>query len=253
MIKELMEWIGETWIRYWGDGWYQYLFFIAVIYLLVRKRKDENIKALLLYSGCALFVFVCPFTAWIMGKCIGKSVYWRVLWLVPTVPVIGIAAVHMIRNRRRSVRVLLTVAFVGSIAVCGKSMTGAENYVIARNFQQVPDEVAQICSLIRQDAAGKKIYLAADDHIASYARVYDPSIYMPYGRGGKSARGKRASSLYKEIMLGGDYKRVASLAARLRCNYVVGVVHDLSQISFMEERGYYEIGTVNDYRIFAKK
>lgn len=253
MMREIVKEIGETWIRYWGEGGYQYLFLAAVIYLLIRKRKDGNTRAMLLYVGCMLFVFACPFTAWIIGKCIGTSVYWRVLWLVPAVPVIGIAAVDIIRNKRKPIRLLLMAVFIGMIAVCGKSMISAGNYVIAHNFQQVPDEVAQICTLIRQDAGENKVYLATDDHIASYARVYDPSIYMPYGRGGKSARGKRAARLYKEIMLGGDYERVAALAKRLKCNYVVGVVHDLSQIVFMEEKGYYEIGTVNDYRIFSKK
>ncbi len=252
-MKEIMKWIGETWTLYWGDGGYQYLFAAAVIYLLVKKKKDGNRKALLLYTGCILLVFTCPFTAWIMGKCIGTSVYWRVLWLVPAVPVIGIAAVDLIRNQRKAVKILLMAVLVSGGVLCGKSMTSAGNYVIAHNFQQVPDEVAQICTVIRQDAGDKKVYLATDDHIASYARVYDPSIYMPYGRGGKSARGKRAYRLYTEIMLGGDYEKVAYLAAKLKCSYVVGVVHDPSQIVFMEEKGYYQIGAVNDYRIFAKK
>ena len=248
-----MEWVAGIWTQYWGGGFYQFLFLVSAVYLLIRKRKDSSIGPLLCYTVCILLVFACPVSAWIIRRCIGKSVYWRVLWLVPALWVTAIAAADLVRRRKKVMRILLVLVFAAVIALCGKDMIRAGNYVLVENWQQVPDEVAQICSMIRLDAGEDRVFLAADDHVASYARVYDPSFFMPYGRGGREAINKQAGDLYEQIMLGGDFGQVAALADGLECNYIVGIMHDPSQIVFLEEKGYVELGTVNDYRIFAKR
>lgn len=250
-MKEIIEWIFNIWTLYWGDGFYQYLLLASVLYLLVKKRRDFRIGPLLLYTLCALLIFVFPVTAWAIGKCIGQGVYWRTLWLVPTVPIIAIAAADLVRNKKRWARIFLMAVLVCMIVVCGRSMTDAGNYVLAHNYQQVPDEVAQICNIIRQDAGESEVCLATDDHVASYARIYDPSFYMPYGRSGRGVRGKRGRALYEEIIAGGDFTKIASLAKKLECNYIAVIMPDSEKKIYFEEKGYYEIGTSNYYRIFA--
>lgn len=81
-------------------------------------------------------------------------------------------------------------------------------YERVHNFQKVPDEAAQICDLInKQKEEGEVIYLAADDNIAAYVRVYDPSILMPYGRGGKGRTTQAARSVYPaDFRNAGDQK-----------------------------------------------
>ncbi len=69
-------------------------------------------------------------------------------------------------------------------------------------YRRFLDEVVSICNLINeQKEENEEIYLATDDKIASYVRVYDPSIKMPYGRGGKGASGKKAARwLHKQLV-----------------------------------------------------
>lgn len=93
-------------------------------------------------------------------------------------------------SRPRQYILLIFIAAV--LAFCGTGLNKDGFYKKVQNVQKIPDEVVSICNLINeQKEENEEIYLATDDKIASYVRVYDPSIKMPYGRGGKGASGKK--------------------------------------------------------------
>lgn len=89
MMKEMIKKSLGFWNNYWGDSVFPYLLAIALLYLLIFKRKKKTTRYVLGYVFLALFLFFFPYTAKIIQKCIGENVYWRVLWLVPSTPVIG--------------------------------------------------------------------------------------------------------------------------------------------------------------------
>ncbi|MFR3882898.1 MAG: hypothetical protein ACLTX6_11845 [Lachnospiraceae bacterium] len=197
-MKELINQILNLWSNYWGDSLFSYLLILAAAYLLVFKRKEENVKYVLTYLLIMLFLFFCPLTAAVIQKCIGESVYWRVLWLIPSSPVIALAMTELIKDHQKNMQMLLVVLCIGIVAVSGKEVYLAGNYTRVHNYQQVPDEVAGICELIQADAQGEKFTFASDDDISSYVRVYDPSIYNLIGRNARSTHG-RSRKLYYEI------------------------------------------------------
>lgn len=81
--------------NYNGTGMHMALFFTAVLYLLLQK-KDEKRYVFLGYT--LLFFIICffPLTAKIIIACIGKTVYWRMFWLLPTVVITAYAGVQVI-------------------------------------------------------------------------------------------------------------------------------------------------------------
>ena len=84
---------------------------------------------------------------------------------------------------------LVLILFIAVIGISGKSVWSEENYVQVHNYQKVPDEVAQVCNLISdQLEEGETVCVAADDYLAAYIRVYQPSFYMPYSRAGKGSQ-----------------------------------------------------------------
>ncbi len=198
----------DAWQKYWGNGFYVYLLLAACLYFLVFGRKKERSRILSGYIVVFLAVFFCPVTAYIIQKCIGRSVYWRVLWILPAVPLIAYAGTCLIKK-------------VGA--------SRPRQYIL----------------LIFID-------LATDDKIASYVRVYDPSIKMPYGRGGKGASGKKAARwLHKQLVAEVPViKKVVKNAKRLKCNYLVFPVPSKKKQLYMETKGFYLIGQVNEYGIF---
>ena len=188
----------DAWQKYWGNGFYVYLLLAACLYFLVFGRKKERSRILSGYIVVFLAVFFCPVTAYIIQKCIGRSVYWRVLWILPAVPLIAYAGTCLIKK------------------------------------------------------VGATRPLATDYKIASYLRVYDPSIKMPYGRGGKGASGKKAARwLHKQLVAEVPViKKVVKNAKRLKCNYLVFPVPSKKKQLYMETKGFYLIGQVNEYGIF---
>ena len=88
----------DAWQKYWGNGFYVYLLLAACLYFLVFGRKKERSRILSGYIVVFLAVFFCPVTAYIIQKCIGRSVYWRVLWILPAVPLIAYAGTCLIKK-----------------------------------------------------------------------------------------------------------------------------------------------------------
>ena len=56
-MKELINQILNLWSNYWGDSLFSYLLILAAAYLLVFKRKEENVKYVLTYLLIMLFLF----------------------------------------------------------------------------------------------------------------------------------------------------------------------------------------------------
>lgn len=259
-MREMLESILSTWQLYWGEGGYQYLFFAAFVYLFLFRRKKKCAAYTLVYLAVILVIFWFPPIAYVIRKCIGESVYWRTLWLLPTVPVLALAGAELIKERKsKAVQLFLLLACVGMAVFCGTGMYQAGNYIKVHNYQKVPDEAAAICEMIRSRTPDEEVRLATDDYLASYIRVYDPSIQMPYGRAGRGARGQRSRLLYQEMIAPEpSMKKIAGLSRKKNCDYVAVKLSTepektQKQKTSFQKRGYEEVGTVNAYTLFERK
>lgn len=244
----------DAWQKYWENGFYEYLLLAAFLYFLVFGRKKERARELLTYVAVALGVFFCPVTAWIIQKCVGGSVYWRVLWILPMTPLIAYAGTCLIRKawEKKGIGCLLLAAVIAVLALGGTGLWMPGYYEKVHNFQKIPDEFAQICEVINgQKEEDEIIYLASDDHISSYIRVYDPSILMPYGRAGRGAVNKNAKLLHEQLVSETPViKKVVKYAKKLDCTYLVFRLPSEKKQAYMEGKGYHLIGQVNAYGIF---
>ena len=158
-MKELINQILNLWSNYWGDSLFLYLLILAAAYLLIFKRKEENVKYVLTYLLIMLFLFFCPLTAAVIQKCIGESVYWRVLWLIPSSPVIALAMTELIKDHQKNMQMLLVILCIGIVAVSGKEVYLAGNYTRVHNYQQVPDGLPEFASSFRRMRRAKNLHL----------------------------------------------------------------------------------------------
>lgn len=250
-MKEIMEQILSAWNNYWGDGCYQYLLLAAILYLAICCRKNKATKYILGYVFLVLFLFFCPVTASIIRMCIGENVYWRVLWILQLVPVVSFAATEFLKERKKIVQPVLVILFAAVIVLSGKGIYESGYYKEINNYQKVPDSVAAIGNLIRTDAGDEKVIAATDNYIGSYLRVYDPSIYMLYGREARGAVIYPYLVMYQEVnAVEKNYDRIGWAGRLLACNYLIVEITAEPQKAEIEAYDYHEIGTVNQYCVF---
>ena len=257
-MRKMMEWILWIWNLYWNEGFYQYLLLVSAVYLLIFHRRKSGAKQILISLAVILFLFFCPFTAALIRACIGKDVYWRVLWLLPLVPAVAAAAAWFISERKsKLLQIFLLLLVTASIALSGQHMLKDGNFVRTSNRQKVPDVTARICNMIQEAAAAdgiSEIRIASDDEANSYIRVYDASIQMPFGRWGKGALTKTSQKLYEEIISETPrYKKLARLALRADCNFLALPQREKDAHAALAKYGYVEIGTSGPYTIYQLK
>ena len=93
------------------------------------------------------------------------------------------------------------------MAVSGTSVWQAGNYVKVQNNQKVPNEVAQVAEVILNRRSSEDALTVADNHMASYLRVYDASIQLAFGRDGKGRRSGNGKRLFNSLVYRKNWKK----------------------------------------------
>ena len=254
-MDNVVHYIIFWWEKYWGSSWYPYLWAAAFLYLLIFERKRKNAGYLIAFQCLLCFLYFCPVTAALIQKCIGGLVYWRVIWLFPVVPALALAVTSLLsRIRKKGLQAVLVIACVGMLVVSGTSVWSAGNYVKVSNHQKVPEEAAQVANILLAERSAEDSLIAADNSIAPYLRVYDPSLQLAFGRDGKGARSRNARHLYTRMS--GEEPDYKVIGKRARKEKVQLLVLRFSQeqkeeaFAAMEHYGYKWVTAVNDYNIF---
>lgn len=218
----------------------------------VKEGKSDRIGALAAYTATVLFLFFFPISAMIIKKCVGADVYWRVLWILPVIPVIAYGGTCFVQlARKKAVQVVFLVVVLAGIMFSGTSVYEG-NYIRTHNHQQVPDEVAHVCNLINAHRGAGEALLVTDNNLSPYIRVYDPSISMIYGRLGRGAQTKEDKEIYKKINVEqAEYSEIAQSVKERGCNYLVICVYNEEQEREIEAEGYVLLDYVNQYGVFG--
>lgn len=251
-MEEMLRISAETWQSYWGKGYGSILTAVSFLYLLLFPGERKNRKALAGYTVVFLFLYFFPYTAKVISACIGEMVYWRVLWLLPAMFLIAAACTSFVQKFQGGFANGFIVALLAvAIVFCGRNVYFHGAYELSANAEEVPEQVERICDLLRQDQPDGEIRMATTESIATYVRVYDAGIRMPYGRGGKGAGGWYKRTLYENIMAPDvNVKMVIYCGKKGGWKYLVPELRDSSKVQIFLNYGYECLGNVDDYYIF---
>lgn len=172
-------------IRYWieaeGVGHWFFLAFPVVLLCLFIWFKGRRVR-FLIPSLIISIVIINPwfYKAW---DKLGLYAYWRILWVVPVVPVVaGLVPSLTERIRKIWVKSVVAAAGVGAVVLGGTFIyNGAGgSFVEAANASKEPDYVVQIADrLLELDEHPRVI---AQEPIGVYLRQYSGQIDTLYGR-----------------------------------------------------------------------
>lgn len=208
----------ELYEKYIGTGMIAGLLLVAVIYLLVTE-KNRNTRVIFLYMPLmVLALFFCPLFAGVFNHFVGIEIYFRFMWLVPVVVILGYAAVKIIVSLNGRKRLIAGVAMGAIITVSGSFIYKNPEYPPAENIYHVPQEVVDICDAIRVE--GREVMAAFPKEHLLYVRQYSPYVCMPYGR--DAYVGDVQDDLYDTLEKDRvDAKTVVEYARARGCHYVI--------------------------------
>lgn len=243
--------------KYIGDSWHMILLAAAILYLLITVRRQKEHLLFVLIAVVFGFVFLCPITAKIIMKyCVGKSVYWRMLWVLPAAVIIAYAgATFLGQIRRRKLRPLLLAVMAIVIGLTGSCMYLNGNYAEAANVYKLPYPTAEICDMISADAAEQnvpQVKVTVPNELLCYIRQYDASFLMPYGRNALKLEDltQNQEGLYAQMNNPDVQAEVLNMHLRTEgCNYLVWNRQDEIRQE-LEEYGFVPIGDIEEYRIY---
>ena len=244
----------RQWCGFWEGSWFYLLVLESILILILGFRKKEPTKEILPWVLLHTIFYFFPFTALLVQRLIGPEVYWRVLWLYPLIPLCALACTYLITSKGRSTRWILLAVCLAVICVSGKDVLSAGYFERMHNFQQVPTEIPHICRVLHEQEAvfgQDRVYIAADNHVATWVRVYDPSILQAYGRYGNGAVNSWAARIYEQMeMPEPDYDIIAENISNLTVNFVILPITDAALAQDICGYGWEMVGHINDYYIY---
>ena len=233
---------------YIGTGMIAGLFLAAAIYLYVAE-KNKTTRILFLYIPVViLLLYFCPFFAAVVFLFTGDEIYYRLLWLVPIVPVLAFTSVKIITGCEGSKKVWTGLAMSGMIILSGSLVYQSPYFSKAQNVYHVPQAVVEICDEIRMD--DKWIMAVFPSELIQYVRQYDPLVCMPYGREVLVERWNIKDELFDlmetETL---DVGKIAEKAKEWHCLYIIVPVSK-QQIGNFADSGYEQFSKTEGYYIY---
>lgn len=237
---------------YIADSFHIFLFYEALLYIMLCE-KDKKIKKLLLgYSIIFACVYFCPVTAKIiMDYCIGRLVYWRMMWLLPMPAIIAFAGTRIWENQKKRVsRLAVIFALVLFIGFGGYNMYYKTTVLKqSYNLQKLPPEALTVADIIRTDfGENGDVKAVVPEYLSYYLREYDSSIMLAYGR---YEINSNADHVLVEQLDSDhpDYQVIASAAREENCDYLV-CYDKKGQQKKLEESGFSLVEKTYEYAVY---
>ncbi|RDU22091.1 hypothetical protein [Anaerosacchariphilus polymeriproducens] len=249
---EVLRLVKSVYQSFCGTGMYFSLFFVALLYIALKKEEKEARYYFVYPSLFLLFIIFNPISAQIIGGyLVGWDVYWRVFWTLPFIAVIAYASTQTVNLQEKQYKKVLTqLAIIAIIILCGRITLNTELFSYPKNLYKIPNEVVEVADIILEDDKNPK--MAAPLPISGYLRQYTGEIIQAYGR--NAARGSASKStltIYEQLNADTppDLKVLIKKVRKGKYKYLVVPIQWEYDAEFLEYK-YEKLGCTNSYVIY---
>lgn len=244
-----MDYILNLFHLYAGKGTVMALYLFAWALIVVLEKKKSHKIAFAFSAWYLPLVILNPLVGIILDRLsILPERIVRLYWLLPVFPVIayGLSLLSQKAEKKWRAGSLVTAALAIGLVLVGEPMVTGDNFVRAENLYKLPDGVIEIVDMINADALSRSGGEGSTDsegsvggkgavdgeatpadrksvmplELSTYARQYDGSLLMLYGRyPTQNNREIEAYNLMGQQQVPVD--RVAELAREENCRYLV--------------------------------
>ncbi|MBP3700252.1 MAG: hypothetical protein J6I64_00010 [Lachnospiraceae bacterium] len=169
--------VKECFALFQGSGYFLYLTAICLLYLLVRKKEPWK-SFWGSYGAFLLLVVFNPLIWRVVDLLALDDEYYRFLWMIPVTPLIAYTATLLIMKAKKNVlRVLALGGAVAVIVLSGQSIF-SRSWDTIENIYKIPDEVIEICEIIRADCEKEEPVVASDFDLSVLLNQYAPEMNL---------------------------------------------------------------------------
>ena len=205
-------------------GWLLAFYLISWILILVLEKKKENKTAFVFSAWYLPFVILNPFVGMILEHLgVMPERMGRIYGLLPVVWVIAYGFTLLVSFAEKKIvhsGVWIALALSMVMVLVGVPIVTEDNYVLAQNKYKIPQVVIDVVDFLNEDYQGEYQKMAVmPEELSTYARVYDGTWYLAYGRTPETEEG---GELYRLMGLAQvDVQSVVDRACDYGCSYLV--------------------------------
>lgn len=168
--------------RYAGEGMIILLFLVALIFLLGGNRKKDTQYIVWLIFFSVLLVFN-DVSQKILALFTDKETFYRFLWAVPVLLVIGYVFVKEWQKfQGKAVKATVLFLCVFLFLFGSDSYLTKENITYPGTVQKIPGDVKQVCEIINNNKQAERPVCVSDLSILLMIRSEEPSVVWGFTR-----------------------------------------------------------------------
>lgn len=152
------------------------LFLVCLIYSFCNAQETGRKRFALIFIMSIVFVFN-DFSIKLAGKVTDVATYYRFLWAIPILPLIGWAGTKAVMEREKRWEKAIALALVCCLFFGWQSSFITEGSIrVPDNLYNLSEDVIQVCDIIAQDKEKENPIVIFDMECQMSARIYDPSL-----------------------------------------------------------------------------
>lgn len=181
-MKAFFDYFLEVNHIHWGDGPYQWIFYLGIVLILVFEKK-RNVRRIVAWVPIAYLVTVFNplFSKLLTLAGVGDWRYYaRMFSFMPLIYVMAHGGSLLINKLQGWLKLTATILICVLIAFTGTNVYKVDWMQPAQNAAKIPNDVYEIRNLFA--GSDKRISIATYDPVANYLRQEAPELITPYAR-----------------------------------------------------------------------
>lgn len=231
---------------YWNETRVRWLYYLGLVYLLFKQRKNKQSKFLSKYITWQYVIIFNPIVYYIAYMFLKEAnVYVRLYYILfPEICMAYVLTTLMFELKKKWSGIIYALICGAFIIGNGKTYQEIAWFYKTPNLYKMPQETIELCDMINVDSIEKKPRVIVSDAIVVYIRQYSSRIQMLYGRYGYSYNGHNILDLIRDDKI--TIEEIVQLMKKNDCQYLIWK-NDLSDIEELESLGGNIVGNTQNY------
>jgi hypothetical protein len=258
VLKNLYGFVVNDYQKFIGGGAYMVLLFAAMYYLY---RKDKQMRGFAVWiPAVVLLIFFNPVVILLIYRQFMWGTYWRILWLIPVVPILAYIGTRLITENPKWMEKGIVMAVIAAMLLTGgRVIYNDSNFQKKENYFKIPTVAIDISQHILKYSGTWYPTVIVPNELYCYIRQYTSEIRLLYGRNAEGYMGGVGSDVEAVYLEMSKQNPDCKLIGEVAYEYDVDIVifnanfHQLPDAEQMKKYGLYYGGPVGDYIFYVLK